>query len=1219
MTLKHLTLEDANCGLWVHDQSIRFTGEYLTVADNSGDGMTVESDSSQSSFDSLTAYDNGGDGIDISTAIASLSNSQAYDNGGDGIYLINQGPVLVENDVAYGNQTGIHVYNSSGGTPAIIGDPNLSYDPSVVSSGNIVYDNVYVGIYAGGNVVAAGNTVYRQTRNGAIGIQVNYGAVAQENVVYDNYYGIGDFSAGGQAIENRVYDNGQAGIYVQGFGAVLQDNTVYSNGIGVQLSGGGDLQLSNNLIYANVNQGILCSGVTNYDGNLAFPCGAQIVNNTIYQPAGDGDAIEIQNNCSDISLENNILWVQAVDSYDVVVSSDSQNGFDSDYNDLVTSGGGQVALWQGIARPTLSAWQNTAFTDQNSLSLDPLFVNVPPGANAVGYRDVTHDGRGDDFHLQSLYGSFHGGSFAPAVSAATGLPFLLTGTWTDDAAQSPGIDRGDAASSFSNEPSPNGGYVNLGSDGDTDHASKSPASYVLVTTPNGGEVWPVAQTFPIGWRSQDSAGTVTIQLWQQGNPTPVLTIASGVADSGQYLWTIPDTIAPASNYVIQVSRDDLPGIVGQSAAPFTIGAPVTVFYVNDGTVLPGDWTTAPGNNANDGFTPATPKASIQAVLAAYNLAPGDVILVDDGTYDLGTTILLTAVDLGITIEGYNDASYPGRSAVLDRGNTNYGQYVFELAGAQDVTLEDLTITGGYEGIYAGGGEGSTGLTVSNCTIYGNGYMGVDLESSNDHPTLSNDTVYGQSYGLFLNAVNDALLSGNTVHDNSSEGIHIYGLRDVADANNAYANGTGMDLYVYGGTTADQSQESDNTVHDNIYVGIYAGGNAVAAGNTVYRQTRNGAIGIQVNYGAVAQENVVYDNYYGIGDFSVGGQAIENRVYDNSQAGIYVQLFGAVLQGNTVYGNGIGVQLSGAGDLQLSNNLIYANVNQGILCSGVTNYDGNLAFPCGAQITNNTIYQPVGDAIRIQGNSSDISLENNILWVQAGYDLYVTADSEQGFSSDYNDLYTTATGKLASWEGHDFTTLADWVYEVGQDKHSVNADPEFIQPAGLDGIPGFSTLPDTSVPAQIIDNDSASGFSSNSDWTLVTGSGYNDDYLQSTTASDVATYTFSVAPGWYQVRRHLAGHRRRLCHQLHDLRRQSDCHAPGGPASGAGRLRRLRGFLEGPGRLLHCRQHAHGAGLGGRLVAVPRDRRCRGDPAAAWGLWRGRRLPRREHFADDRRG
>ena len=75
---------------------------------------------------------------------------------------------------------------------------------------------------------------------------------------------------------------------------------------------------------------------------------------------------------SGISLENNILWTQASGSYDIAVSSDSEGDFQSDYNDLVTSGGGQVAFWQDIARPTLAAWQHTALTDQNSLTQDPL-------------------------------------------------------------------------------------------------------------------------------------------------------------------------------------------------------------------------------------------------------------------------------------------------------------------------------------------------------------------------------------------------------------------------------------------------------------------------------------------------------------------------------------------------------------------------------------------------------------------------------------------------------------------------------------------------------------------------------------------------------------------------------------------------------------------------------------------------------------------------------
>src|SRR5205085_2935973 len=106
------------------------------------------------------------------------------------------------------------------------------------------------------------------------------------------------------------------------------------------------------------------------------------------------------------------------------------------------------------------------------------------------------------------------------LNTATGLPAAATGTWVIDAAQSPAIDRGNAADSFANEPPPNGSFINLGSDGNTVQASLSPTQYVTVTSPDGGQFWPARQTFPIRWRSHDCAGTVTIALLHMGNPTP---------------------------------------------------------------------------------------------------------------------------------------------------------------------------------------------------------------------------------------------------------------------------------------------------------------------------------------------------------------------------------------------------------------------------------------------------------------------------------------------------------------------------------------------------------------------------------------------------------------------------------------------------------------------------------------------------------------------------
>ena len=59
----------------------------------------------------------------------------------------------------------------------------------------------------------------------------------------------------------------------------------------------------------------------------------------------------------------------------------------------MTSASGQVGFWQGVARPVLLAWQSADFTDLDSLSQDPLFVD-PAGPNGVlGYGSPTNDGR----------------------------------------------------------------------------------------------------------------------------------------------------------------------------------------------------------------------------------------------------------------------------------------------------------------------------------------------------------------------------------------------------------------------------------------------------------------------------------------------------------------------------------------------------------------------------------------------------------------------------------------------------------------------------------------------------------------------------------------------------------------------------------------------------------------------------------------------------------
>ena len=225
---------------------------------------------------------------------------------------------------------------------------------------------------------------------------------------------------------------------------------------------------------------------------------------------------------------------------------------------------------------------------------------------------------------------------------------------------------------------------------------------------------------------------------------------------------------------------------------------------------------------------------------------------------------------------------------------------------------------------------------------------------------------------------------------------------------------------------------------------------LVTGNTVYAHSNSQQVGIFASgIGAEVRDNAVYDNYDGI----LGSKVIGNRVYHNSNIGIRAS---DLVQGNVVYSNGVGIRITGGPTAgRTSNNIVYANTTAGILVgAGVSKY----------QIVNNTVYQPVGDAVRFEGDAgigtagltTDVSVRNNVLWAQAGYDLFVPASAEGGLVSDYNVFFATGTGKLGNWQGREFTDAITWFYETGQDLHSQVADPLLVNPAGPDGILGYST-------------------------------------------------------------------------------------------------------------------------------------------------------------------
>jgi len=1071
MVIQNLTLNNGQYGLYVHDQSTNLLAKNITANANSLDGVRIEGGSNNAALENISATGNKRFGIYVASTIDHLTGSSVTLNLSHGIDLEQPGAVRLENNVVAQNLgNGIYITNTISGN-AVIGNTDLSLGKGNIISGNAGHGIQTFSLGGVGTVLIAGNTISGHTGFNQAGISSGSNVTVTSNIVFDNFNGI-DGPITSPVSNNRIYHNSNFGINV--FNGNLTGNVIYSNSIGINGAGG---TIRNNLVYGNSTFAIVVT-----QSNM------QLINNTILQTTGDG--IKINDNLNNTQLRNNIVW--STSGFDINVPVTSQTGFVSDYNLLFASGTGKVGNWQGIARTTLANWQTATGQDVNSISQDPLLVDFDGADNILGF-GTGSDGSDDNFHLRSKFGSVRNATSAPVINSMTGLPIFPSATFVNDAVQSPAIDRGNPADTFANEPVPNGGLINLGWDGNTALASVSPNQFVLVTRPDGGETGVAGQPFAIKWNSHDLTNTVTIELIKSGSP--VLTIVSGAPNNGLFNWIIPGGTTPGNDYLVRITRNDLPGSPDDSNNPFIIAAPTTVYYVNDLVVEAGDWTTAAGNDANDGLTPATPKATIAALLATYDLGPGDVVRVDAGTYNISSNIVVVNNDAGVTIMGYNDAAFPTRNATINRGNTSSGSFVFDLQNADSVTLDHMRITAGFTGINLGSSADSDDVVVSNCEIFGHGLFGIDVQSTNDRFTLTSNSVHdnnptnSSAAGIRLVAANGSVVN-NTFFKNQT-GVLSTASGASFTGNISFNSGTGFNISSSAATIVDNNIASGNTTGMNVT------GFVTLTNNQIYSNT---SIGLLQSTNTVGSNNTIFDNATGV---LVNGVTTfqNNRVFRNSSKGINT-LGNSIIVGNTIYSNAIGIQ--GTSLNVIRNNLIYANDTAGVAFSGGS----------GGLFELNTVYQLNGSALTLANSVSNIIVRNNILAAANAPIENVAADSQVGYVGDYNDRIATGTATLMQWGAKSFTSRADLFLDLGFEAHGQTIDPQFIDVDGSDGVLGFSTA--ANGPAVIIDNGGA-GYAETGTWTTKTG-GFNGTFRQTTVTGSTATFTFTgLTPGaFYQV-------------------------------------------------------------------------------------------------------
>lgn len=515
-----------------------------------------------------------------------------------------------------------------------------------------------------------------------------------------------------------------------------------------------------------------------------------------------------------LSLSDSVIGVIGTNRY--AYSYDPQAGLvTANYNNVYLTGGGYAALLSAsplpIVHESVSRWARASGQDRASLSHDPLFVNAAAG----------------DFHLKSEAGRYDS---------------ILT-NWFSDGETSPLVDAGDPSSAWTNETAPNGRRRNIGLYGHSPEASRTPTGAVLtaVSLNDGGRVEGV---FPLVWVARGAATGHTVRLEYSANAGASWNvIASNVsASAGVYYWD-SQSYTSSIRGVWGLWSEQNTNVFDRSDALFALRNERLRFYVNDASTNGDIYATAPGNAANDGTAAFMPALTIQSVVDAWDLEPGDTIYVDTGEYRLST---VTTIGRGDAWDGTNLqalASGIATNFLTIQGSTNEQAGgtlllrfeegdLLSLDSAPGVWLRDLTLRGGAVGVRAYKAH----YGQADWVRVESGGSGFDLEQT-DYFALRHCVSRGNTdKGLSLYTVRgvswrSGVIWSNKVGTYLEADVGVHGLTVENSIIGAFGEGAFAHVIKQGSISSD---------YNNIYLteGAMAGGQSTGLRTTRYESVFN---------------------------------------------------------------------------------------------------------------------------------------------------------------------------------------------------------------------------------------------------------------------------------------------------------------------------------------------------------------------------------------------
>lgn len=471
----------------------------------------------------------------------------------------------------------------------------------------------------------------------------------------------------------------------------------------------------------------------------------------------------------------------------------------------------------------------------------------------------------------------------------------------------------------------------------------------------------------------------------------------------------------------------------------------TIYYVDDASNTNDVWTpAAAGNNANNGTSITTPKATVANVLSTYVLSFGDIIYVDAGSYTE------TAIDIGtsddgstsgyVTICGASNTltifSTLGTDNTFDFATANV-QYVkimnlkvtkntafyntvnFAGTGINNIWFENCVLTqaANNEVVYGDNPDASacSAIKFNNCTITNTNTStdadGIELIDNFDNLVITHNTfnISGGSIGLYVDNATDTYtstggdLSGNTINmtHTTSADVRAIMMRGKT-ASSIYSN------------TINNSSTSTSCI--GIYLTDHNDGTLIPNLTNIYENTIT-TYGTGINVEG-------YDATYVATTINVYKNNITMNSNATSNIGVKLTFAGSTGNPIKVYANRI---VSGNHGISLFSDVSF--------CQIYNNYVSNNAFGFyNASSTNdnidlyyNSFYGSTNGAYIARLSSTD-NLKNNIFYTTSAsstdYALEIISNATLATSMDYN-LYYIPNGAKAGYFGAAYTTLTNW--------------------------------------------------------------------------------------------------------------------------------------------------------------------------------------------------